>query len=133
MFSLFRRTIGKKDRTQADVGHAGEEMATAFVEDLGYTVVTRNYRKRFGEIDIVAEDGETLVFIEVKTRSSERFGSPLEAVDARKQLRMARAALDYMASCGQHDRLARFDVVAVRLQPDGPPQIEHIRNAFDLE
>ena len=133
MFSLFSKPKAKKGTPQANVGRAGEEIATAFLLDLGFTVLTRNYRKRFGEIDIIAEDGEVLVFVEVKTRRSDRFGSPFEAVHARKQQRMAKAALAYIGSNGQHDRAARFDVIAVRLKQDAPPQIEHIRNAFDMD
>ena len=119
-------------RPKRTLGESGEEIAAAFLQGLGYIVLTRNYRKRFGEIDIVAEEGDTLVFVEVKTRSSAAFGSPLEAVDARKQRRMARAALAYLSAGKLHDRAARFDVVAVRLQPQDRPLIEHIRNAFDL-
>lgn len=132
MFSLFNKKTGGKKRSPQEVGQAGEKIAAEFVREQGYTVVTRNYRKRFGEIDIIAEDAGTLVFIEVKTRRTSEFGSPLEAVDAHKQQRMARAAQDFLSSTGQHDRSARFDVVAVVLQRDSAPQIEHIRNAFDL-
>ena len=130
LLSLFGKACaGKAPRP---IGGSGEDLAAAFLQGLGYVILTRNYRKRFGEIDIIAEEGDTLVFVEVKTRSSAAFGSPLEAVDARKQQRMARAALAYLSSRRQHDRPARFDVVAVRLQPQGRPQIEHVRNAFDL-
>lgn len=135
-FSL-RTLFGKPETDRSNrlrpVGAAGEEIAAAFLQGLGYGILARNYRKRFGEIDIIAEDGATLVFVEVKTRSSSAFGSPLEAVDARKQRRMARAALDYLSTRKLHGRPARFDVVAVRLQPQGRPLIEHVRNAFDLE
>ena len=131
LFSLFGKSGARKQ--QRPIGGSGEDMAAAFLQGLGYSILTRNYRKRFGEIDIIAEEGDTLVFVEVKTRSSAAFGSPLEAVDIRKQRRMARAALDYLSSRKQHGRPARFDVVAVRLQPQGPARIEHVRNAFDLE
>lgn len=131
LFSLFGKSGDSQPRRP--IGGSGEDIAAAFLQDLGFRILTRNYRKRFGEIDIVAEEGDTLVFVEVKTRSSAAFGSPLEAVDARKQRRMARTALDYLSSRKEHGRPARFDVVAVRLQPQGPARIEHVRNAFDLE
>lgn len=118
---------------QRSIGGSGEDIAAVFLQRLGYVILTRNYRRRFGEIDIVAEEGDILVFVEVKTRSSAAFGSPLEAVDSRKQRRMARAALDYLSRSKQHGRQARFDVVAVLLQPQGSPRIEHIRNAFDIQ
>jgi putative endonuclease len=133
LFSLFGKPGGKQPQPQRPIGGRGEDIAAAFLQGLGYAILTRNYRKRFGEIDIVAEEGDTLVFVEVKTRSSVAFGSPLEAVDARKQRRMARAALDYLSSRKQHSRPARFDVVAVHLPTQGQPRIEHVRNAFDLK
>lgn len=117
---------------QPSLGGSGEEIAAAYLQRRGYVILAKNYRKRFGEIDIVAAEGDTLVFVEVKTRTSAAFGSPLEAVDGRKQRRMAKAALAYLSAGNLHGRPARFDVVAVRLQQGGP-QIEHVRNAFDLE
>jgi putative endonuclease len=131
--SLFCKPGTRQQEPKHRIGGSGEDMAAAFLQGLGYVILTRNYRKRFGEIDIVAEEGNTLVFVEVKTRSSGAFGCPLEAVDDRKQRRMARAALDYLSSRKQHDRPARFDVVAVHLPPQGQPRIEHVRNAFDLK
>jgi len=133
MFSLFGNRKRRQPGSGKNLGRAGEDLAASFLEGQGYRIVTRNYRKRFGEIDIIAEDGSDLVFVEVKTRSSNTFGSPLEAVDLRKQLRMARAALDYMSGSGLHDRSARFDVVAVHLRQDKPARIDHVRNAFDLQ
>lgn len=133
LFSLLVKTGTRQAKQRRSIGGSGEDIAAAFLQDLGYVIVTRNYRKRFGEIDIIAEEGDTLVFVEVKTRSSSAFGSPFEAVDARKQRRMAKAALDYLSSRKLHGRAARFDVVAVRLRPPAGPQIEHVRNAFDLQ
>jgi len=115
------------------VGFFGEQIAIDFLVRNSYLIIDKNVKLSYQEIDIVAKIKERLVFVEVKTRRSEQFGSPFEAVHARKQQRMAKAALAYIGSNGQHDRLARFDVVAVRLKRDAPPQIEHIRNAFDIE
>lgn len=131
LLSLFGKASARQ--VARPIGGSGEDIAAAFLQGLGYIILTRNYRKRFGEIDIIAEEGDTLVFVEVKTRSSAVFGSPLEAVDARKQQRMAKAALAYLSSRKLHDRAARFDVVAVHLQPQQRPRIEHVRNAFDLQ
>ena len=133
LFSFLTKKGDAKDGASQPVGGSGEEIAAAFLRGLGYVILTRNYRKRFGEIDIVAEEGDTLVFVEVKTRTSDAFGSPLEAVDGRKQQRMARAALDYLSARKLHGRPARFDVVAVRLRGREQPRIEHVRNAFDLK
>ena len=132
LLSLFGKSGTRQPPPQRSIGGNGEDLAAAFLQDQGFAILTRNYRKRFGEIDIVAEEGDTLVFVEVKTRSSAAFGSPFEAVDARKQRRMARAALDYLSSRKLHGRPARFDVVAVLLQSPERPRIEHVRNAFDL-
>ena len=115
-----------------NLGRNGESLAASYLQDLGYTIIDRNYRKRFGEIDLIGEEKDTLVFIEVKTRTSLRFGSPLEAVDRRKQRRMIRAAQDYILRHRLDNRPARFDVVAVLILQGKKPRIEHVRNAFDV-
>jgi putative endonuclease len=99
---------------------------------LGYTIIARGQRDRMGEVDLIAVDGRTIVFVEVKTRSSHDGGHPVDAVDPDKQRRLTRAALAYLK---RHDLLeypARFDVVAVTW-PDGAsqPLIEHYRHAFE--
>ncbi len=113
-------------------GHYGEEVAVAYLKQKGYSIVERNYRKRFGEIDIIAENGETVVFVEVKTRRSTRYGSPFDAVDDRKQKKMSRVALAYLNSRKLFDKLARFDVVAVMLRDGSPPEIEIVQDAFEI-
>ncbi len=113
-------------------GRLGEDLALNYLKKNGYRVVERNFRCNLGEIDIIATEGKTVVFVEVKSRWSERFGSPQMAVDTHKQKRISRVALVYMKSRGLKDRSARFDVVAVRFFPEGP-RIELIRNAFDLQ
>lgn len=114
-------------------GSRGEDMAVLFLEKQGYTVLDRNYRRRFGEIDIVAEEGGVLVFIEVKARKNNRYGNPFEAVDVRKQKKLSRMAQDYISRHKMEDRPARFDVVAVRLNPDSRSEVELIRDAFDFQ
>ncbi len=111
------------------IGRTGEDLAVCYLENLGYTIVERNYRKRIGEIDIIARDGECLVFIEVKTRRSSRFGSPFDAVDFRKQQQISRVALAYMTQHRCGDVPVRFDVIGVHLEKS--PKIELIKNAFE--
>lgn len=125
----------KGDNANGDqkTGSQGENIAVSFLEKQGYTVLARNYRQRFGEIDIVAEDQGVLVFIEVKTRKNERYGNPFEAVDTRKQRKLSRMAQDYISRNKLEDRAARFDVVAVRLNQDSHPEVELIRDAFDFQ
>jgi putative endonuclease len=112
-------------------GKTGEDAAAAYLADAGFRIIERNYRCSFGEIDIVAEDGDTLVFVEVKSRRSEAYGDPLLAVDCRKQKKISRLSLQYLAAKHLHHRPVRFDVVAVMLLPAGN-RIELIRNAFEL-
>ena len=114
------------------LGQRGEDAAAKFLRKLGYIIVARGHRDRIGEIDLVAVDGRTVVFIEVKTRTSQDAGHPAEAVDDDKQRRLTRLALAYMK---RHDLLecsARFDVVAITW-PDAKskPKIEHFKNAFE--
>jgi len=117
-------------RRQA-LGRAGEAVAEDYLRQLGYRVVERNYRCPCGEVDLVAADGTTLVFVEVKTRSGTLCGSPLEAVDVRKQRRIAAAAQHFLVTrfCG--GRAARFDVIGV-LWKGSVPELEHVQNAFEL-
>jgi putative endonuclease len=106
-------------------------MAAAFLAGAGYRVIERNYRCVFGEIDMVAEEGETLVFVEVKSRRSEAYGEPHLAVGRQKQEKLSRIAMHYLAERGQGRRLARFDVISVKWLPEGR-RIELIRNAFEM-
>ena len=101
------------------------------VKKQGYKIVERNYRSRAGEIDIVAMDRVTLVFVEVKTRRSRSFGSPKWAVTPKKQKAISMAALYYLKMTGQPNADARFDVVSI-LDIDESLEIELVRNAFDL-
>ncbi len=112
-------------------GKKGEELAAAHLTEAGYRIIERNYRCFFGEIDIVAEEGETLVFVEVKSRRSDAYGAPQLAVGREKQNKISRIALHYLSERHQRHRPARFDVVAVNLLPAGE-RIELIRNAFEL-
>lgn len=113
------------------LGARGEDLAEQYLKKAGYRILARNYRCRYGEIDLIAEEGGNLVFIEVKTRSGAGFGHPLEAVDRHKRGQLTRAARRYLEENHAGERFCRFDVVAVCL--GGEPQLELVRNAFELE
>ncbi len=112
------------------LGKAGEDAAARLLEEKGMEIVARNHRCRFGEVDLVADDGEVLAFVEVRTRSSALFGGPAVSVDVRKQRRFVLAARDFLARRRGPERAIRFDVVAVVDGPDGPTLL-HLPAAFD--
>ena len=112
------------------VGIQGENRAVAELERRGYAVVARRYRTRHGEIDVVARDGETIVFVEVKARDSRAFGEAAEAVTAFKRRRITQMALDYMTRQRLSNCPCRFDVVSIHFDA-GRPEIEVFQNAFD--
>ncbi len=112
-------------------GKKAEDLAARHLKRRGYKIVARNYRTRAGEIDIIAREGRTIVFVEVKGRQSTRYGSAKAAVTARKQQQVAKVALWYLKETGQMGAKARFDVVAVT-RKDGDAIIEIVRNAFQL-
>ena len=123
--------LQKKKATQS-TGRLGESLAAEFLVKQRYVILAHNYRKPYGEVDIIARDGKTLVFVEVKTRISSDFGSPFEAVDVRKQRRISRIAQEYLQSYDLVGAPARFDVIAIRLDSDNRPvAIDHMQNAFD--
>jgi putative endonuclease len=114
-----------------ELGQFGEDIAAAWLRKAGCRVLYRNYRaKRGGEVDIVARDGATLVFVEVKTRTSVAFGNPADAVDEEKQKLVIRGALDWLRKLGHPDILYRFDIVEVVALDGQPPAVNHIANAF---
>jgi putative endonuclease len=112
------------------LGKLGEDLACAELSRRGYAILARRYRTRFGEIDIIALDQDTTVFVEVKARDGERFGSGADAVTWWKQRRVAGMAVDYLARHRLHDQPCRFDVVAVDVS-SRPPQVEVYVNAFE--
>lgn len=113
------------------LGRRGEETAGRHLVSVGYRILERRYRTRAGEIDFIAQDGDTLVFVEVKTRSSLACGRPAEAVDGRKRGRIARAASLYLARHGGPEASCRFDVVEVLEEPGSACRVRLIRNAFE--
>lgn len=121
-----------RGRTAPALGRIGEEAAAHHLKRQGYRILARNYRTGFAEVDLIVRRGTTLVFVEVKTRSSLRFGAPAEAISMEKQRRLSKAALDYMLQHNLEGHEARFDVVSVLLDTaGGPVRIEVLENAFD--
>lgn len=125
-----RKVAAAKDT----LGRHGELLAARHLEAAGITILDRNWRCSQGEIDLVARDAGELVFVEVKTRSSEAFGHPLESITARKLARLRRLAAAWCAAHpaenpGEHDRL-RIDAIAVLAPPGSVPRIEHLRRVF---
>jgi putative endonuclease len=113
------------------LGKKGEDLAIAQLRALRYKIIERNFKCALGEIDIIAREKDTLVFVEVKTRRTGDFGGPAAAVNQRKQRQLSRVALTYLNQKKLAEMPARFDVVAVELIPPAP-RIEVIRNAFEL-
>jgi putative endonuclease len=118
------------DQSSVNKGHEGEEEACKFIAQLGYKIIKRNFKYgRIGEIDIVAEHEDTLVFIEVKGRSNYSFGTPEESVNPRKQAQLKKVASMYYYVNGIQDKACRFDVVAVD-KLFGKTEIRHHIAAF---
>ena len=115
------------------LGTRGENLACRFLRRNGYKILYRNFRGRSGgEIDIVCRDKDTLVFVEVKTRTREDFGRPFDAVNRDKQKRISRGGLAWLRLLDDPDILFRFDVVEVILAKEAEPRLELLRNAFAL-
>jgi putative endonuclease len=113
------------------LGKEGERIAEAYLRKKGYKIVERNYRCALGELDLIVLDRRVLVFVEVKTRTGNGFGTPFEAVELRKQQKMIQAAQYFIAQKGLQQRDSRFDVVGISW-PGREPMVEHIENAFEL-
>jgi putative endonuclease len=111
------------------LGEHGESMACAELESLGYTIIERRYRTRFGEIDVVADDRGTVVFVEVKTKTDCTFSDPVESVTKQKQRRLVSMAEQYVAYHRLDNTPCRFDVVAVDSSV-APPSITIYKDAF---
>jgi putative endonuclease len=114
-------------------GFYGENTAVKYLTKNGYKILEKNFRTIFGEIDIIAKEKDTIVFVEVKTRKSDDFVSPLESVDSKKQKHLIRAGLSYLKSKKIFEKVpCRFDVVSiVSHDSDKNSKIELIKNAFD--
>ncbi len=116
---------------QQQFGKKSESLAVKHLKKQGYRIVEQNYRNNLGEIDIIAKEKDTLVFVEVKARNSSRFGNPKGAVTPKKKRKISMVALQYLKNSRQKNAKARFDVVAISLSGSSP-KIELVRNAFEL-
>jgi putative endonuclease len=114
-----------------ELGKKGEGKALRFLKKRGYRIIEKNYVCKMGEMDIIAKEKDTLVFIEVKTRTSTMFGPPQLAVNSSKQRQLSKVALNYLKEKQLEDVKARFDVVAILLEQKGE-EIELIKDAFEL-
>ncbi|MGL4339495.1 MAG: YraN family protein [Rhodoglobus sp.] len=112
------------------LGAQGEAIAARYLEHAGFVIIDRNWRCHQGEIDLIARDGDELVFVEVKTRSSVLFGHPLEAITARKLSRLKRLAAAWCEqNPGDHSRI-RIDAVGIIVPPTGDVEVEHLERVF---
>ena len=132
MFGWFTKLLSTGRGARKQLGNRGEIEAGRFLERLGYKILHRQLRGRFGELDLVARDNETIVFVEVKTRASTAAGHPTESITPAKQKKITRSALAFLKRHRWLNQRARFDVVAI-IWPKGdePPQIQHYINAFE--
>ena len=114
------------------IGNRGERAAARYLRQQGMRILARQYTTRYGEIDLIARDSDTVVFVEVKTRSSMRGGHPAEAVTTAKQLKLTRTAIFWLRKNRLERLSSRFDVVALLWTPEeSQPRISHYRNAFE--
>lgn len=109
------------------LGSVGEKRAAEFLTDNGYEILAKNFKTHVGEIDLIAEKDEVIVFVEVKTRSSSAFGAPSEAVGSRKRKKYAMVAQEYLLNARRGDVPCRFDVIEIENE-----RINHIENAFSI-
>ncbi|MCS7033630.1 MAG: YraN family protein [Phycisphaerae bacterium] len=129
MLNWLRRHLGRHVADDAPLGPRGENAAARYLRSKGYRILARNFRLNAGEIDIIARDGPTLVFVEVKTRADNRV-APEEQVDWHKQKQIMQVARVFLSRYGVPRPPARFDVVAVIWPPGCRPQIRHTTSAF---
>jgi putative endonuclease len=121
---------GRRVSSTTDLGAHGERIAAAYLTDVGLRLLDRNWRCREGELDIVAREGDALVFCEVKTRRGTGYGHPVEAVTVTKQRRLRVLAQRWLAAHDEHAPDLRFDVVGVLVRPSQPALVTHLRAAF---
>lgn len=119
-------------RERVELGQKGEKLAVNFLLKKGYRIVATNFRSPLGEVDLVAQDGDTTVFVEVKTRRSLEYGMPQESITSRKKAQILKTALIYLKKNNLGGGNYRFDVVSVVMDPDGKiKSLELIENAFE--
>ena len=123
----------RHSRHNIEMGRSGEAAAARYLERAGYEILERNWECTFGEADIIAQDGPTLVFVEVKTRSSIAKGFPSEAVDAEKRARYERIAATYLKTYRYVDIPVRFDIIALLVVAEDRAFMKHYVNAYGVE
>ena len=123
--------MGMAEDYRQSLGKLGENLACAALTERGYAIIATRYRTRAGEIDIVARDGDTTVFVEVKSRAGDEFGGAAAAVTSWKQRKVALMAMDYMGRHRLEETPCRFDVVTVEIVDGRPPHVEIYTNAFE--
>ena len=122
------------DRSRLDIAEIGESLAVAHLKARGCKILAQNYRAGRGEIDLIVKDGQFIVFVEVKTRRSLRFGVPQAAVTKQKQRQISKIALTYLQSKNLWDAPCRFDVIGIHLSYQSELlHLEHIESAFDFQ
>jgi putative endonuclease len=134
LLSMWREKQTDRNARDATVslGNRGEALAERFLKKQRYKILARGSRNKLGELDLVALDGKTIVFVEVKTRKSTDKGHPADAVDERKQVKLTRLALSFLKRHRLLDQSSRFDVIAITWPDEGKePKIEHFKNAFE--
>lgn len=119
-------SMGAVNQGTKAVGVFGEDLAARYLIDRGMTILDRNWRCSHGELDLVARDGDCIVFCEVKTRRGTGFGEPVEAVGWRKAARLRRLAAAWLAGTGQSAESVRIDVVGILLRAGQPPLVRHV-------
>jgi uncharacterized protein (TIGR00252 family) len=130
MDTICQPTLDFGDRARKEVGVCGETVACAHMQGMGWEILDTRYTCRGGELDVVARDNETVVFAEVKTRKCMSFGTPAESVTARKRKRMLTAAESYLSENSLGEIACRFDVIEVRVRPDGLYRVNVLSSAF---
>ena len=122
------------DRSRLNIAKIGESYAVAHLKARGYQILAQNYRFGRGEIDLIAQDGDCIVFVEVKARRTLKFGTPQSAVTTQKQRQISKVALGYLKAHNRFDAPCRFDVIAIHLSPQLELlKLEQIENAFAFQ
>ncbi len=133
---LSKNSCNKENTTAVSIGNIGEEAAVITLKKQGYKIIERNYRTKMGEIDIIARDGEYTVFVEVRLRKSNAFGTPADTIDERKQQKIIKTAQLYAVKNDIYDTPMRFDAVLINADTDGEKlinkEIQIIKDAFRL-
>lgn len=121
------RTAAARPPHNQELGARGESLAAAYLEERGYRILDRNWRNRHGELDLIARDRDTLVAVEVKTRSGLGYGPPLAAITARKASRIRRLLLDWIRDHEAHAPKLRVDAIGITMRERESPRIDHLR------